>query len=135
MLSFDLDGNDIYFVQALLSAGFTPELVIVECNAKFPPPVRFQIAYDAHHVWQQDDYFGASLCSWVDLFTRFDYMLVCCNAHSGANAFFVKSSHAGQFDDVPKDIGQIYVEPRYRMYTSHGHNVSPRTLRQVFRRD
>jgi hypothetical protein len=37
VLSVDLDGNDLYFTEALLNV-LRPKLVIVEYNAKFPPP-------------------------------------------------------------------------------------------------
>ena len=41
VISLDLDGNDIYFVEKLLAKGFKPKLFIVEYNGKFPPPVKF----------------------------------------------------------------------------------------------
>ena len=131
VISLDLDGNDIYLAEAMLAAGFTPKLFIVEYNAKFPPPVEFQIDYDAGHVWQNDDYFGASLASYVKLFERFGYRLVCCNAHSGANAFFVRDEFAPAFDDVPTDTGSIYMEPRYWLYGRHGHQPSVRTVEKI----
>src|SRR5437588_1011638 len=88
VISLDLDGNDIYLVEKLLAGGIRPNLFIVEYNGKFPPPVKFQIAYDPDHVWESDDYFGASLSSYAALFARFDFRLVCCNSHSGSDAFF-----------------------------------------------
>jgi len=93
VISIDLDGNDIYFVEKLLSGKLRPKLFIVEYNAKFPPPIEFQISYDPAHVWGQDDYFGASLCSFVKLFSAHRYRLVCCNSHTGSNAFFVVKSN------------------------------------------
>jgi hypothetical protein len=132
VISLDLDGNDIYLVEKLLQSGLRPSLFIVEYNAKFPPPVAFQIAYDPAHTWQGDDYFGASLASFSDLFDRFSYRLVCCNSHSGANAFFVDRAHDAQFADVPRSINQIYVEPRYHLYTRYGHALSLRTIERIF---
>jgi hypothetical protein len=131
VISLDLDGNDIYFAEALLSGKLTPKLFIVEYNAKFPPPVEFSIDYDAGHRWQGDDYFGASLASFVKLFARFGYKLVCCNAHSGANAFFVQNQFIDAFRDVPLDIGSIYMEPRYLMYHQYGHKGSVRTIEMI----
>jgi hypothetical protein len=134
VVSLDLDGNDIYFVEKLLASGLKPALFIVEYNAKFPPPVPFQIVYDPHHTWQGDDYFGASLTSFDRLFARFGFQLVCCNSHSGANAFFVDAAYATAFADVPKDIGQIYVEPRYQLYSRYGHTPSMRTIETIINR-
>ncbi|OBH92838.1 hypothetical protein [Mycobacterium sp. E2733] len=134
VVSLDLDGNDIYLVEKLLADGIRPKLFIVEYNGKFPPPVKFQIDYDPDHVWQSDDYFGASLSSYAALFGRFDYRLVCCNSHSGSDAFFIDSALSEHFADVPTDIAQIYVEPRYFLYSGFGqHKTSPRTVARILR--
>lgn len=133
VISLDLDGNDIYFVERLLSSGLCPKLFIVEYNAKFPPPVKWQVDYDAKHKWQGDDYFGASLASFTDLFEKNKYKLVCCNSHTGANAFYVRDEFSGDFTDVPLDIDRIYVPPRYSLYQSVGHKNSVRTIEKIFR--
>ena len=131
VISLDLDGNDIYFVEKLLAKGFKPKLFIVEYNGKFPPPVKFQIEYDPKHVWKSDDYYGASLASFDSLFNDFGYKLVCCNSHTGVNAFFVDAAYLEFFSDVPTDINQIYVEPRYHRYTRYGHTQSLRTINKI----
>lgn len=135
VLSLDLDGNDIYFVEALLRAGLQPSLFIVEYNAKFVPPVEFQIAYDAAHAWQHDDYFGASLASFNRLFQQHGYRLVCCNSQTGNNAFFVHARHAQHFADVPTDIRALYVEPRFWFPRKHGHPASLKTLERILAGD
>jgi hypothetical protein len=132
VISLDLDGNDIYFVEKLLSKGFTPKLFIVEYNAKFLPPIKWQIEYDPAHTWQRDDYFGASLTSFVELFEKYGFQLVCCNSHTGANAFFVRKEYSELFGDIPKDIGKIYVAPRYYQYKSYGHPPSVKTVAKLF---
>jgi hypothetical protein len=134
VVSLDLDGNDIYLVDRLLTNGLRPSLFIVEYNAKFPPPIAFQIAYDPKHTWKGDDYFGASLASFQSLFARISYRLVCCNSHSGANAFFVDGTFSELFRDVPNDINRIYVEPRYHLYNRYGHAPSVRTIENIFNR-
>jgi len=132
VISLDLDGNDIYLAEKLLENSFQPKLFIVEYNAKFLPPVRWQMDYDPMHRWRGDDYFGASLCSYVDLFSRFGFFLACCNAHTGANAFFVKEEFRGAFPDIPQDLNEIYVPPRYYLYSTHGHPQSVRTIAKMF---
>ena len=134
VLSLDLDGNDIHFAEALLQSGLHPKLFIVEYNAKFPPPVRFEIPYNPEHRWVGDDFFGASLTSFADLFARHGYTLVCCNAHTGSNAFFVRSDHAEHFADVPEAIADIYVSPRYHLYAQHGHRPSPQVVETILYR-
>jgi len=131
VLSLDLDGNDIYFLEKLLTDRIRPKLFIVEYNGKFIPPAKFQIAYDPEHQWIGDDYFGAALMNMVEMFEKYGYRLVCCNAHNGANAFFVDREHDELFNDVPKSINDIYVAPRYHLFDSYGHKKSPRVVESI----
>ena len=127
VVSLDLDGNDIYLVEELLSNGIKPKLFIVEYNGKFPPSIDFKINYSDDHVWTSDDYFGASLASFNKLFVSHGYTLVCCNT-SGANAFFVENSFMESFKDVPKDINELYCEPFYFLRKRKMNPTSPKTL-------
>lgn len=106
-LSMDLDGNDYHFMQVLMQA-FSPKLVCVEYNGKFPPPMRMIMDYNADHRWSGNDYYGASLQAWVDFFT--EYTLVCCNL-TGANAFFVRNDLCTTFTRYP--VAELYQPPRY----------------------
>jgi hypothetical protein len=122
VVSLDLDGNDIYLVEKLLKNNIKPKLFIVEYNGKFPPPIEFKIEYDPQHQWNGDDYFGASLSSYIKLFSEFEYKLICCNSHTGANAFFIHTSCTESFMDVPENINDIYIEPRYYLYKNYSDN-------------
>ena len=133
VMSLDLDGNDIYFVERILSAAILPKMFVVEYNAKFPPPVKFKIEYNDNHTWKGNDYFGASLSSYTELFEKYGYKLVCCNAGSGSNAFFVRYDFVHLFTDVPSDINDIYVEPRYVTFRSHGHAPSSEVVNSFFK--
>jgi hypothetical protein len=44
--SLDLDGNDYHIAATLLGAGFTPDIFVVEYNAKFSAPLTFVMPYD-----------------------------------------------------------------------------------------
>jgi hypothetical protein len=130
VLSVDLDGNDLYFTEALL--GFlNPKLVIVEYNAKFPPPARWSVKYDPDFQWEWTDYQGASLSSFCNLLAGFSYTLVCCNAATGVNAFFVQNSDLSAFKDVPQNIDDIFVRRQYELPINVGHPVSPKTIEQM----
>lgn len=131
LISLDLDGNDLHFVRALLESGLRPSVFIVEYNARFPPPVEFTIDYDPAHRWLGDDYFGASLASFDKLFAAHDYRLVCCNSHTGSNAFFVDGRHAAHFADVPTGAHQLFVGPRYWLPKKSGHPASLRTIEKI----
>ncbi len=134
LISLDLDGNDYYFVEALLSSGAHPEVFIVEYNAKFRPPIKFKIEYDDNHTWDGSDYFGASLATFVELFEAHGYFLACCNI-TGANAFFVKAKHRPQFADIATEIDQLYASPKYFLtgFDVAGHWLSLRAIVQIFK--
>jgi hypothetical protein len=133
LLSIDLDGNDYYIAEALLARGVAPKVVIVEYNAKFIPPIEWKIEYSDDHAWQGDDYFGASLASFCRLFEKHGYFLACCNAFTGANAFFVHAAYRDKFKDIPQDIAQLWSEPRYALPYRYGHPGSPKTVDLIFK--
>lgn len=105
----------------------------MECNVKFPPPVKFLIQYDPNHQSSGEDYFDASLSSFCELFAQFDYRLVCCNSHTGSNVLFVYAAYMDRFADVPLEVGNVYVEPRYSLYQDYGHPGSIKTIEKNLR--
>ena len=135
LISMDMDGNDCYFVEELLSSGATPKIFIVEYNGRFIPPIRFKIDYADDHRWAGDDYFGASLASFFDLFRKHRYFLACCNV-TGTNAFFVRDEYKSVFQDIPAELEQLYASPKYFLtgLDVSGHPPSPRTVEAIFRR-
>jgi hypothetical protein len=133
LISLDLDGNDLYFCENLLENGYKPKVFIVEYNAKFPPPLEFSIDYDPTHIWDDSDYQGASLQSFANLFEKFEYSLICCNAATGANAFFVQNIYSDLFPEVPKSIEDIYVDRNYSLIEEYGHKKSLKTIEIIIR--
>jgi len=131
VISLDFDGNDIYFVEKLLSGGIIPKLFIVEYNGKFIPPARFQIEYNPQHRWTGDDYFGAALMNFVEMFAKYDFSLVACNAHTGANAFFVHNDYKSKFKDIPENIIDIYTPPNYHLFHRYGHPQSAKVVAAI----
>jgi hypothetical protein len=89
-------------------------VVCVEYNGKFPPPLSISVSHDESRFWQSDDYFGASLQAFADLFAEFGYRLVTCSV-VGGNAFFVREDHADKFAPItPKEAWhqlKIYLIP------------------------
>ena len=133
VISLDLDGNDLVFCEKLLEDGVNPSLFIIEYNARFSPPIRFSMDYDAANQWLLDDYYGASLQSFVDLFSRFGYSLICCNAATGVNGFFVKDEELKMFPEVPDDIADIFSPPFFIMHSGFTMPRSMRTFRHIIR--
>jgi hypothetical protein len=126
VLSVDVDGNDLHILRELLGERHEPQVIVVEYNGKFPPPVRWSMRYDPKHVWDGTDYQGASLQSLVDMLREHAYRLVACNV-TGSNAFFVKDAHAARFSDVPDDTATLFMKAEY-ISLHPGHETSPRTI-------
>ncbi len=128
LISIDLDGNDLFLIEQILSARYAPKVWVCEYNGKLIPPIDFSIDYLDAHQWQGDDYFGASLCAINNLMQKYRYKAVCCNAATGANAFFVKDSDFVLFPEVPDEIGKIYSSPNYNLLNYFSHKLSKETI-------
>jgi hypothetical protein len=110
ILSIDIDGNDYHVAKAITCVN--PRLVVMEYNAKFRPPTSWVMEYNPDHVWDETDYFGASLQALEKLFTGKGYSLVGCNI-SGANAFFVRNDLVGDYFHAPFTAENHYEPARY----------------------
>lgn len=110
--SIDIDGNDYYLVEQMLSEGCKPKVYCVEYNGKFPLPSRQKIAYRDNQVWDRTDYQGASLQYYLDLFAQHDYSLLCCSV-VGVNAFFIDKGYENLFTMYSPDL--LYQPARYSM--------------------
>jgi hypothetical protein len=133
MISLDLDGNDYYFVSALLDAGARPDIFIVEYNPKFAPPLQWKMPYNQDHSWTGDDYYGCSISSYVELFEKHGYLLVCCSGVTGSNAYFVRVDHREKFSDVPTDLSLLWRPTRY-VVPSNTFPTSPKTVESVLKK-
>jgi len=109
LLSIDVDGNDGYLADALLASGLEPSVVIIEMNEVIPPPIRFAQKYDPNYAWDRTKNSGWSLQSLADIATKYGYICVGCNLHTGVNAFFVRDTLLQHFSDIPRDLATLYV--------------------------
>jgi hypothetical protein len=91
LLSIDIDGNDYHVFRAIESV--RPRVVVIEYNAKYPPPMDLVPPYDPDFSWDGSDYVGASLQAITNLAARRGYRLVGTNI-AGVNAFFVRADLA-----------------------------------------
>ena len=88
VLSIDVDGNDYWFLDALLP--LRPALFVVEYNASFglhPITVPYDPGFDRHQKHASGWYHGASLTALCSLADRNGYALVAVS-DAGGNAFF-----------------------------------------------
>jgi len=127
VVSLDFDGNDYHFTSLLLQNGLRPRVWISEYNARLPVGVNWVMEYNDTHRWAGDDYFGASISAFAELFQGYGYFPVACSAQ-GANIFFVQNDFLENFLDVPKTLEVIYQPPLYALSPSSTHSPSPRTL-------
>lgn len=91
VLSIDVDGNDYWFLEALLPR-LEPAVVAVEYNASFglrPITVPYDATFDRHEKHPSGWYEGASLEALTRLCARHGYGLVAVSS-GGNNAFYVR---------------------------------------------
>jgi hypothetical protein len=110
LLSIDVDGNDVHLLEAL--DVINPRVVVIEYNAKFPPPLSIAPVYDPDHRWTGTDYMGASLAAVAKIAERKGFALVGCNI-VGANAFLVRQDLLGDKFCAPYTAENHYQPARY----------------------
>jgi len=118
LLSIDIDGND-YWVWKAINC-IQPRVVVIEYNAKFPPPCEWIMEYDANHIWDWSDKQGASLKSFELLGNELGYRLVGTTTN-GINAFFVKKELANDLFPEPATAENLYHPGDYGFVISGGH--------------
>jgi hypothetical protein len=123
LFSIDLDGNDSTILEKVIDV-IKPKIVVAEYNGKFHPPIKVGVKYNPTHSWGQDDYYGSSLQTFVDILQ--DYRLVCCNL-SGVNAFFVRKDLAKKFKSYT--IKELFLPPRN--YLAHKQSGGPSSLKYL----
>lgn len=108
-LSIDIDGNDIYLLEAM---PVRPKVICIEYNGKFPGNIDKQPVYNPAHIWTGSDYMGSSLKALTRSAKGKGYRLVGTNL-TGSNAFFVRDDLAG--DAFPDDCSAeaLYNPARY----------------------
>ena len=100
-------------------------MLVIEYNAKFPPPTKWVMQYNPQHRWDYTDYQGASLESLTELSCSKGYTLVGCGL-AGVNAFFVRDDLVRDRFAQP-DTKALYNQPRYYLqrFLASGHPSGP----------
>lgn len=110
VLSIDVDGNDYWFLEALMP--LRPVLIVVEYNASFglrSLSVPYDAAFDRHRKHASGWYHGASLNALGRLAGLHGYALVAIS-EAGGNAFFVRRDRADSALIQPLDPQTAYRE-------------------------
>lgn len=96
VLSLDIDGNDYWVLDAILSS-YRPSLIVTEINEKIPPPIRYVVKYDPDFTLRHH-FYGYSIASLADLCARHDYGILELEYN---NAFLAPAElAAGRFVDA-----------------------------------
>ncbi|MER8689055.1 MULTISPECIES: hypothetical protein [unclassified Mesorhizobium] len=110
VLSVDVDGNDYWFLQALLPV--RPAVIVAEYNASFglnPITVPYDPAFDRMAKHDSGWYHGASITALTNLCKKYGYKLVAVSS-AGGNAFFLRNG-----SELPAlDPAQAYRESALR---------------------
>ena len=115
-MNIDLDGNDWHLLEAFLSNGPRPALIVAEINPIFDRNEAKVMPYKADHVWQGDTYYGMSLAACEKLGKLYGYTLA--HLHAGINAFMLRNDHAEAHPELIRPID-------YRVKVDHRpHNPS-----------
>jgi len=127
LLSIDIDGNDYKVLEKIDC--LSPRVIVIEYNAKFPPPITICMPYNKNHIWQGDDNMGASLSFLEKRLSILGFDLVGCNI-TGTNAFFVRKNLTGDHFLAPYTTENHYQPCRYDLTLgfSPGHPPSFKTL-------
>ncbi len=84
LCSIDIDGNDYHILKAI--EGLWAQVVVLEYNPIWVPPIEWVAAYSPSRRWRGSDYYGASLKSYENLMAKKEYSLVACSLY-GNKAF------------------------------------------------
>jgi len=92
IFSLDIDGNDYYVAQTILSSGIRPKIFVVEYNSAFGPEKSITIMYDKSFRMTESHpsflYYGVSINGWKSFFLDYDYQFICVDSN-GVNSFFI----------------------------------------------
>jgi hypothetical protein len=122
LLSIDIDGNDIYILDAI--EVISPRVIIVEYNGKFPPPMNVAQRYNPEHRWKGTDYGGSSLAAITKVAARRGCSLVGCGI-VGVNAFFVRNDLLGDKFQAPFTSENHYQPARYFLWQTYVSGHAP----------
>ena len=109
LLSIDVDYNDYWIWKAIKE--YFPRVIVIEYNSTIPPNESKVVKYNKNAVWDQTNYFGASLKAFYKLGKSKGYTLVGCDNH-GVNAFFIKDEIV-QGKIKEKNIKDMFRSPKF----------------------
>ncbi len=128
VLCLDIDGNDYWVLNAILSE-FRPGVVVTEINENIPPPLRFVVKFDREFQLRHH-FYGYSIAALDDLCEKHDYGILQLEYN---NAFLAPREIAGnRFRDAQSSYSEGYLhrDDRKKRFASNLdmeslHSLSP----------
>lgn len=74
LISIDIDGNDYWILDKIISEGYEPSVIIAEFNAMYTDSRT--IAYNPDHVWAGDSYYGFTFEAGKKLAEKHGYKVI-----------------------------------------------------------
>jgi hypothetical protein len=106
VLCLDIDGNDYWVLDAILSS-FRPGLVVTEINENIPPPLRFAVKFDPDFRLRYH-FYGYSIAALQDLCDKHDYGILRLEYN---NAFLApRALGRGHFRELEAAYREGYLE-------------------------
>lgn len=123
LLCIDLDGNDIYVLEEILSI-YKPSVIIAEFNPIWANGESTAIRYNPEHTWNNDDYYGFSFSAGMKLAERFGY--TCIFQNDNLNMYFVQNEVLTKSLGI--EVGEIINHvPKVTYELMYGHKKSDKT--------
>ncbi len=117
LFCIDLDGNDIYILDKVLSE-YQPSIIVAEFNPIFEKEVSAAIRYNSEHRWEGDDYYGFSFTAGVVAAKKHGYS--CVFQTDNMNMYFVKDSVLAASMNVSEDsVGNCIPKVEYKVVQYH----------------
>lgn len=107
LLCIDVDGNDIYILDEILTY-YSPKLIIAEFNPIFKKGESFTITYDENHSWGGDTYYGFSFSAGMKMAEKNNY--TCIFQNDDLNMYFLRNDllNGLSVPEVNYNEGAIY---------------------------
>lgn len=125
LLCIDLDGNDIYILDKILTE-YKPKVIIAEFNPIWSATQSKAIQYNPEHTWNNDDYYGFSFLAGMKMAYKHGY--TCIFQNDNLNMYFVENNVLAQSliqDDYNDSVIRYIPSPSY--YVSQYHPKSNKT--------
>lgn len=102
-LKIDIDGIDAQILKRILAKGFEFDIIQIEVNPEFPPPVRFSVQF--HPMFKaggKSGFYGAS-CSYIaDMAEQFGYRVLAIDMESPSHdILLINQKHEKHVDLKP----------------------------------